>query len=99
MKRVGHYIDQMHDELCGAEEYANKYIECKIDQHMDKAATYKDMAEDELIHATFFHKIAGEELEKVNRVLAPSIEMQEKWTAAQQEFNEKTAWVKSLLSM
>lgn len=57
------------------------------------------MAEDEIIHATFFHKIAGEELEKVNRVLAPSMEMQEEWTTAQQEFNEKTAWVKSLLSM
>lgn len=87
------------EEICGAKEYAECYLEAKADGMTDRAENYHSMAEDELRHAMIIHKIATEEIEKLNRVYTPSVEMQEKWDKTHREYTEKTSWVKAMLNM
>lgn len=99
MTKIKHYVEHIDDEICGAKEYAEKYIECKAKGNTSNANKYKEMANDELKHATYLHDIATQEIEELNKVFQPTVEMQEKWDKSHKEYVEKVAWIKQMLAM
>jgi hypothetical protein len=99
VKKIKEYVEAIDEELEGAKEYAEKYVECKAKDNMQSATKYKEMANDELKHAMYVHEWAVKEIEEISRVYTPPIEMQEKWDKAHKEYVEKVAWIRQMLSM
>ena len=99
MTKIKHYVDKIDDEICGAKEYAEAYVEAKAKNNSTWATRYKEMANDELKHATYIHDIATQEIDELSKVYQPPVEMQEKWDKSHKEYVEKVAWIKQMLSM
>jgi hypothetical protein len=99
MRSIKKYVEHIEEELEGAKDYAEKYVEAKAAGNTMWAGQFKDMAQDELRHAGVVHSHAVEEIEKLNKVYKPPVEMLEKWEHAHKEYVEKAAWIKQMLSM
>jgi hypothetical protein len=99
MQLIKKYIEAMDDEIEGAKEYAEKYVEYKVKGNTDRASKYKDMAMDELKHASNEHMWVVQEIEELSKVYTPPVEMEEKWNKAHKEYIEKVAWIKQMLNM
>lgn len=99
MTKIKHYVDQIDDELCGAKEYAEKYVESKAAGNSNYATKYKEMAMDELKHANYVHDIATADIDQLSRVFKPTLEMQETWDKSHINYVEKAAWIKQMLAM
>ena len=50
-------------------------------------------------HALWIHDVAIAEIEKLNQVYKPPVEMQEKWDESHKHCVEKSAWIKTTLAM
>lgn len=96
IKKMAEHIDE---ELEGAKEYAEKYVEAKAKGNMNMANKYKEMASDELRHAGYIHEFAVAEIESVSKVFTPPVEMMEKWEKSHKEYVEKAAWIRQMLAM
>lgn len=59
MSRVHHFISEIRNEISSAKEYAEMYVIYK-NTNATWARRYKEMAEQELIHARYFHDMAIE---------------------------------------
>ena len=99
MTHIKKFVEAIDEEIEDAKEYAEKYVECKAKEKMQKASRYKEMAEDELKHAMYIHEWAVREVEQISTVYTPPIEMMEKWEKAHKEYVEKVAWIKQMLNM
>ena len=99
MTKIKKLAERIEEELCGAKEYAEKYVECKAKGDMQWANRYKEMAQDELKHAGYIHDRAIQEIEELNKVFKPTQKMQEKWDKSHAEFVEQTAWIKQMLTL
>ena len=99
MTIIKNMVEAIEEELEGAKDYAEKYVECKAKEKMQKASRYKEMAEDELKHAMYIHEWAVREVEQISTVYTPPVEMMEKWEKAHKEYVEKVAWIKQMLTM
>jgi hypothetical protein len=99
MRLIDKMIDRIDDELEGAKKYGEMYIEEKAKGNIAKANTYKEMAHDELKHATYLHEMAVKAIEEVRQYYTPPVAMLEAWEKSHAEFVERTAWVKQMLSM
>lgn len=99
MKKIKDYVDHIKDEVEGAKEYAEKYVECKAKGDMQRANKYREMANDELKHATYIHEWAVAEIAEISRVYKPPVEMQEKWEHEHKKYIEDVALVKTILGM
>lgn len=99
MRKIKAYVDKIDEELCGAKDYAECYVEMKAKGNMNVANKYKEMANDELKHAIYIHDIAVAEIEELNKVYTPTEEMQEKWDKSHKHYVEKTAWIKQMLTL
>lgn len=99
MKVVKKMVDKIDDELMGAQEYAEKYVEAKSENESEWANRFRGMAEDELKHAMNMHDYAVQKIEKLRSVYQPSQEMLDKWDASHKQYVEKAAWIKQMLSM
>ena len=99
MKHIKMFVDQIDEELEGAKDYAEKYVECKAKNNMAHANKYKEMAQQELVHAMNIHGFAVEAIELLNKVYTAPVEMQEKWDHAHKEYVEKAAWIKQMLTL
>ena len=99
MRKIKMYVDAIKDEVNGAKEYAEKYVECKAAGHMERANRYKEMANDELKHAMYQHEMAVEEIEKLSKVYTPPVKMQEEWDKTHKEYAEHSAWIKHILML
>ena len=99
MKVIADYVEHLDEEIEGAKEYAEKYVEAKARGKIDVANKYKEMAHDELRHATYVHGFAVAEIEAISKVFTPPADMQEKWNKAHKEYVERVAWVKQMLEM
>lgn len=99
MKYIKKYVEAIDDEIHGAKEYAEKYVECKAKDNMANATRYKEMANDELKHAMYQHEWAVKEIEEISKVYTAPVEMQEEWEKAHKEYVEKVAWIKQMLSL
>lgn len=99
MRSIKKYVEAIEEELEGAKDYAEKAVEAKAKGDMDKAARYREMANDELKHMSYLHGWAIAEIEAISKVFKPPVEMQEKWDKAHSSYVESVAWIKQMLSM
>lgn len=99
MKRIRKLVDKLNEEICGAKEYAEMYIESKAKNDSQWASRYSEMAEDELRHATYIHELCMDEIEKIKKIFNPPIEMVERWDKAHKKYVEKVTVIKQLLAM
>lgn len=99
MTKIKLLVDQIDEELCGAKHYAECYVESKAKGDSVWANRYKEMANDELRHATWIHERAVQEIQEVERVFQAPEEMKEKWTKSHVKYVEKEAWIKQMLAM
>lgn len=99
MKIIKNYIEAIDDEIHGAKEYAEKYVESKAKGDMQTATRYKEMANDELKHANYIHEWVVKEIDEISKVYTAPVEMMEKWQKAHKEYVEKVAWIKQMLAM
>lgn len=99
MRMIKKIIEQLDEEIEGAQEYAEKYVECKAKGNMPRANTYKEMATDELKHCTYIHEMAVKEIEEIKRVYTAPVDMQEKWEAAHKVYVERVALIKQMLTL
>ena len=99
MTIIKKYAESIEDELEDAKEYAEKYVEAKAKNNAQTANRYKEMASDELKHATFIHEWAIEEIEQISKIYTPPVNMQERWEKLHREYVEKVAWIRQMLSM
>lgn len=97
MRKIKEYVDHLKEEVEGAKEYAEKYIECKAKGNTQRANRYKEMASDELKHATYIHEWAVMEVEEISRVYKPPVDMMEKWEHEHKKFVEEVALIKKIL--
>lgn len=99
MRIIEQYVEAIDDELEGAKEYAEKYVECKVKNDMHSANRYKEMANDELKHAAYEHEWAVKEIEEISKVYTAPAEMMEKWEHAHKNYVEQVAWIRQMLAM
>lgn len=99
MLSIKRFADSIKEELEGAKHYSEQYIEAKAIGDMGVANRYKEMAMDELKHASYEHEWAVKKINEVSKVYTAPIEMQEKWEHLHKEYVEKVAIIKQMLSM
>lgn len=99
MRMIQKYVEAINEELEGAKNYAEKYVEHKAKENSSAATKYKEMANDELKHAMYEHEWAVKEIEELSKVYTPPVEMLEKWEKAHKEYVEHVAWIKQMLAM
>lgn len=99
MKKIAELVDIIDEELEGAKDYAEKYIDLKSQNKSEWASKFKKLSEDELSHALVIHAYAMEQIEELNKVYTPPEEMQEVWNKSHKQYIEKTAWIKQMLTM
>jgi hypothetical protein len=99
MRSIKAYVEHIDEELEGAKDYAEKYVEAKAKGNMSMANKYKEMASDELRHAGYVHEFAVAEIDALSKVYTPPVEMQKKWEESHKEYVEKAAWIRQMLSM
>lgn len=94
MKKIHKMIKHIKEELCGACDYAEKYVIYK-NTKPEWSRLFAEMASDELDHATSLHKMGDEWAETVSYI--PN-EDKEAWEHCGAMVAEKTAEVRLLLS-
>ena len=99
MKTIKWYVESIEEELESAKQYAEKYVELKANDDIHSANIYKEMATDELKHASYEHEFAIKEIHKISNVYTAPSDMQEKWEKSHKEYVEKSAWIRQMLSM
>lgn len=99
MTKIKLMVDNIDEELCGAKDYAEKYVEAKAKGDSTWANRYKEMANDELKHATYIHDKAVAEITELEKVFKPTVEMQKSWDESHAHYVEKVAWIKQMLTM
>lgn len=99
MQRIKEYSDEMLEELCGAKEYAEKYLLFKVNGDGTWASRFREMANDEIKHATWIHDLAVQDIEKLRTIYTPPVDMQKKWDEDHARYVEKLAWIKQMLGM
>lgn len=99
MKSIKKYVEQIEEEIEGAQDYAERYVECKAKGNMNRANRFKEMATDELKHCGYIHEMAVQEIEEIRRVYTPPTEMLDKWDKAHKMYVEKVAWIKQMLTL
>ena len=97
MTKIKKLAGHIEEELVGAKEYAEKYVECKAKADMQWANRYKEMANDELKHAGYLHDKATQEIEEIGKVFKPTEEMEEKWEKCHKKYVGQSAWIKQML--
>lgn len=99
MKKIQKYVHLIDEELEGAKNYAECYVEYKAKGDSTWASRFKEMANDELKHASYIHQLAIKDIEELNKVLTAPVEMQEKWDESHKLYVEREAWIKQMLAM
>lgn len=99
MKKIQCLVDMIDEELEGAKEYTEMYLDYKAKSDSTWANRFREMANDELKHATYIHELTVAEIELLQRAFTPPVEMEEKWEKAHKVYIEKTAWIKQMLGM
>ena len=94
MKKIYKMIEHIKDELCGACNYAEKYIIYK-NSKPEWSRLYAEMASDELEHALTLHKMYDEWIKSLSYVKE---EDSEAWEHCGAKVAEKVAEVRLLLS-
>ena len=99
MTKIKKLVEHIEEEICGAKDYAEKYVEYKARGNTQWATKFKEMANDEIKHAGYLHDLTIQEIETLSKVYTPPVEMQKKWDEEHNEYVEKAAWVKQILTL
>ena len=99
MRAIQKYVEFIKDEVEGAKEYAEMYVEAKAKGNVSTASRYKEMTLDELKHASWIHERAVKEIEKISQTYTPPPEMLEKWELEHKEYVEQAALVRQMLEL
>ena len=99
MRHIQKWVDMLDEEIEGAKDYAEKYVECKVKGHSTRANKFKEMAHDELKHCGYIHEMAVQDIEELRNVYTPPAEMQEAWDKSHKHYVEKVAWIRQMLDM
>lgn len=99
MKSIKNYVEAIDEEIEGAKNYAEKYVERKAKGDMAAATRYKEMATDELKHAGYEHEWAIKEIDEISKIYIAPAEMQETWQKAHKKYVESVAWIRQMLAM
>lgn len=100
MKKIKDLVEHIKDELEDAQTYAECYVENKAMGETQIASKYKEMANDELKHATYEHDMVIEEIKRVQGAgMEPPAEMLEKWDKEHKKYVDKAAWIKQMLTL
>ena len=99
MTKIKKLVEHIEEEICGAKDYAEKYVEYKAKGNTQWATKFKEMANDEIKHAGYLHDLAMQEIETLSKVYTPPFEMQKKWDEKHKEYVENSAWVKQMLTL
>lgn len=99
MRKIKHIVEEIEEEIEGAEEYAEMHVEAKALGDVEMANRYKEMAEDELKHAMYLHEKAVSEINEISKTYHPPAEMEAAWKAAHKEYVEKASMIKQMLTL
>lgn len=99
MKMIDHIVEDLDEELEGAMHYAEKYIENRAKGETTRAAKFKEMASDELRHASFVHEMAVADIASIEKVFSMPVEDAEKWAHAHKHYVDCVGRVKMMLNM
>lgn len=99
MRTIKNYVEKINNEIEGAKEYAEKYVEEKVKGETTRANRYREMANDELKHANYIHDFATTKIAELEKVYTAPVEMLDKWEHAHAEYVEKVAWIKQMLTI
>lgn len=94
MKKVKKYIHDIHDELHGANEYAENYIIYK-ETRPSWSRMYEEMARAELQHAENLKTMGQEFIDGMSYIHA---DCADEWDDCIRHFSEKAALVRLMLS-
>ena len=99
MKIIEKILDHLEEEVEGAREYAEKYIECKARGNMMRANRYKEMAHDELKHANFLKEMDMTDIDDLKKVYTMTDEEEHHWEHGMKHLTDQMAMVMHILSM
>lgn len=99
MKLIKREVKRIREELCGARSYAEKYIEYKALDDKTKAERYKEMAKDELKHASWLHEALVTKIDKLKTVMTVPDTMIKKWQKAHSCYVSDKLEITKLLEM
>jgi hypothetical protein len=99
MKILDEMLEHLEEEVEGAREYAEKYIECKARGNVARANRYKEMAQDELKHATMLREMDVADVSELKRVYSITEEEQNAWDHGHKHLTDEMAMVMHILSM
>lgn len=97
MKKIDYYIDHIKEELCGAKEYAEKYIEYKLSKPT-WAKMYNEMALAELTHARYLKEMGEQCWAELSQTYTAH-DVVEDWEKCMNKYTDKVAWIKQMLAM
>ena len=98
MKEIKYIVENIRDELEGAEHYAKVAAKLKPENATD-ASVYADMARQELGHVDNLHKMAVRAIEKQKAAgVVPPASMKAVWDWEHENMMDKVAKIKMLLA-
>ena len=98
MKHIDDMIEKVYDEIDGAMDYAEKSITCRAKGNMTRSNQYREMAQQELNHATILRDYLVQDVDAIKKVHKLTDEEETEWEHHLKRFAEKIASVKILLS-
>ena len=99
MKRIKELVNHIDEEIQGAKDYAEMYVDMKAKNNVSWANKFKDMASDELKHAMIMHDYVVQEIEELRKVYTPPQDMLDKWDEEHKKYVEQVAWIKQMLTL
>lgn len=99
MKTIEKMVEHINEELEGAKEYAEKYIDSKARGNMARATKYKEMASDELRHASYIRDFAVEDIDGIKKVYQLDVDTDDMWHHANKKFVECMAIIRQMIAM
>lgn len=97
MKKFRKMVDHIAEELDGATEYAEDYIGEKMKGNAAKAQKFREMAMQEMQHATNWYDWTEKYGEELKTIMPLSAEDTEDWEACKRKYADKTAMLKYML--
>lgn len=99
MKEIKHIVENIREELEGAEKYAKIAAKMKPENSSD-ASVYAEMARQELGHIENLHKMAVRAIDRQKAAgVVPPASMQAVWDWEHANMMDKVAKIKMLLAM
>lgn len=99
MKMIDKMLAHLNEEVDGAITYAEKYVEAKANGNTARANRYKEMANDELKHASFLREMTATDVQELKKVYKMTDAEESGWDHGQNQLTERMALAMHILSM